>query len=139
LHGVRLGRVVADRVVGEDLAVRQQRDVHADHWPAHDGAPLADVLRSPRDGGGRCIRVGRADGACVGVECSLEPGRERDSIFGRVARGGKDIVRSGAWRSERDDGDRRDEGDAKSGQEARPSSSTDRPDSMGGKRLFLLA
>ena len=39
LHGVRLGRVVADRVVGEYLAVGQQRDVDADHRPVDDRAP----------------------------------------------------------------------------------------------------
>ena len=47
LHRVRLGRVVADRVVGQHLAVRQQRDVDADDRPVDDRTPLAHVLRAP--------------------------------------------------------------------------------------------
>ena len=45
VHRVGLGRVVADRVVRQHLAVRQQRDMHADDRPVDDGPPLAHVLR----------------------------------------------------------------------------------------------
>ena len=47
LHGIRLGRVVADRVVRENLAVRKQCNVHSDDRPIDDRTPLADVLSTP--------------------------------------------------------------------------------------------
>jgi hypothetical protein len=114
----------AARVVGEDFAVRQQRDVHADDRPVDDRTPLADVVRGVGDGDGGCPCVGRADGARVGVERSLLRGRERDRILGRVAGGSHDsVVRSGARRDERGHDDRCDERDALSRQQAPVSSS----------------
>ena len=70
LHGVRLGRVVADRVVREHLAVGQQRDVDADDRPVDDGAPLPTSC-GPPDARAPLPATARRDGARVGVERPL--------------------------------------------------------------------
>ena len=81
---IGLGRVVADGVVGEHLAVREQRDVDADHGPVHDRAPLSDVpLRSGhRRGGDR--RVARRRLARVAPEPCLVADRMRRGVLGFV-------------------------------------------------------
>jgi hypothetical protein len=71
LHGIRLGRVVADRVVRENLAVRKQCNVHSDDRPIDDRTPLADILSTPGDHGSGSSRVLGADRARVRIERSF--------------------------------------------------------------------
>ena len=82
LHRIPLGRVVPDRVVGEHLAVRQQRNVHTDDRPIDDRAPLADVLRGP---GGEPPQprpaAKRRHRARVGIERPLLRRRVHDRIL----------------------------------------------------------
>src|SRR4029450_4523498 len=138
LHGVRLGRVVADRVVSEDLAVRQQRDMHADDRPVDDWTPFADVLRG--GGGGRGSgwpRAARTDSGRVNVERSLLRGSVCDSILGRVAGGGHDaVVRAGARSAERGHYNRCDERDDQSGPQSPASSSAGFFAPWAGSRAF---
>ena len=50
---------VTDRVVGQHLAVGQQGDVHPDHRPVLNRAPLAHQVLVTGDRGGRQRRVAR--------------------------------------------------------------------------------
>ena len=56
VHRVALGGVVPNRVVGQHLSVRQERNMHTHDRPVHDRAPLALVMRRP--GGGSRSRAG---------------------------------------------------------------------------------
>ena len=61
---VGLRRVVADRVVGEHLAVGHQRDVDADHGPVDERAPLPDDVLGAREVAA-AARASAAVAACV--------------------------------------------------------------------------
>jgi hypothetical protein len=109
---VGLRGVVADGVVGQDLAVGQQRDVHADHGPVDDGTPLALVLRGPGQRSRRGARILGRELPGVGVERALLRGAVDDGVLGGMAVGGLDALMGRGRRRGRRSGreqDREDE------------------------------
>ena len=109
LHGKGFGGPIADRVVGENFAVRQQGDIDADDGPVDDRAPLPHGLGRARDRRTSSHRAPGGHSASASVERMLLRGGVHDRVLRCVAGRGHDpAVRPGFRRDKPGHGDRCD-------------------------------
>ena len=93
MHRVGLGCVVANRVVGQHLAIGQQRHVHTDDGPVDQRAPATNLVLVSRDGRLCRLGVGRGGGDGLPLEPPLRGRVVSDRVLRLVPANGVDRSR----------------------------------------------